>query len=54
MYKGLILDIKKIAGKWLINGKGCDMWSDIEKNYFDHFLKHNQKLIQNGNIERVR
>lgn len=48
MFKGLIMDIKRISGKWIINGKECSLWSDKEKKYFDHFIKHNKKLVANG------
>lgn len=32
------IEIKKISGKWLINGKSYDKISEEEKKFFDEFI----------------
>jgi len=32
------IDIKKVDGKWLINGKSSEKWIYEEKTFFDEFL----------------
>lgn len=41
---GLIIEIKNTAGKWTVNNKHCKDWSNIEKKYFDNFIRHNKQL----------
>lgn len=42
--KGLVIEIKNIGGKVLINGKSYIECSLIEKKFFDEFVKE----IKNG------
>lgn len=35
------LEIKQKDGKWTINGKTSEQWSELEKKFFDDFIKSN-------------
>lgn len=39
------LEIKQKDGKWTINGKTSEQWSESEKKFFDDFIKSSTKNI---------
>lgn len=47
--KGLVIEILNTSGKWLINGKQYNECTEIEKDFFNDFIKH----MNYGDLERI-